>query len=83
MITKEILELYLRFDGQQRSLTGATREELAANNGCDWDDIDSYIQDIVLVERGLAVPTFTDEARNNCDSEETFSFLRKIALSQE
>jgi hypothetical protein len=83
MITKPILELYQLFDGSQYAFVGAaTPEQLAINDGCDWDDIESYMQDAALVERGLAVPNMMEAVRAACDSEETFHYLKRLALGQ-
>jgi hypothetical protein len=81
MITKAILELYQRFEGSQGSYVGAaTPNELTINGGCDWDDIEIILQDILLMGKCLAVPTTIENVRIKCDSEETFKHLKEIAL---
>jgi len=83
MITQDKIKVYKRFDGDIDSWarSGSKNEKLVMNDG-DWYMIEELIQDLSLVEKGLASVTFNNDLSNrlteNCDSEKTIQALKAI-----
>ena len=84
MITKEKLKIYQSYkgdiDGWSRFAKGRQKEIFGDS---DWSLIEGLIQDIKLVDRGLAANSYADDLitklSTNCDYEETVVQLRDLA----
>jgi hypothetical protein len=84
MITAEKLDIYQRFNGDiQRCGEFSTAKERSTISDDDWCAIEELIQNINLVETGLASKDFVrfvDAQLNEvCDNEQTVLFMKSIA----
>ena len=84
MITREKLNVYKYFNGDIDGLARAgTAEQKALIKDKDWFTIDSLVQDIEMVKRGLAGEAYMNVINERllecCDREETIEELKKIA----
>lgn len=84
MITKEKLNVYKYFNGDIDGLARVgTAEQKALIGNKEWFTIDSLIQDIEMVNRGLAgqalMSVINERLLECCDSEETIQELKQIA----
>ncbi|MBX9449612.1 MAG: hypothetical protein KL787_07850 [Taibaiella sp.] len=84
MITIDKIKIYTRFNGDVDGWARVgTKEERSIMNDKDWVLIETFIQDINLVKKGLASDSFihsiNDRLRKNCDSQETIDSLKALA----
>lgn len=84
MITKEKLEVYDKFEGLDDGLLHmGTEEEKKLFDEDDWSIIDGFIQDIIIVENGLASESYAEDLQKNlrehCNSKEVIEQLIEIA----
>ena len=84
MITQEKIKIYSSFQGDvdEWARIGSKKEKAIMNDG-DWSLIDSLVQDMLLVKKGLASKEFSETLQRrlveNCDNPETINQLRKVA----
>ena len=86
MITEKKIEIFNRYNGdidgwvRNNSIT----EKLIIED-TDWYLIDSVLQDLYLVKKGVASSEFIVNLQNklikNCDNEETIAQLKKLAVA--
>lgn len=84
MITVEHLKIYFSYKGDGDGFVRlATSREKAIMNYKNWSLIDSFIQDILIVNRGLAAKSYSknleERLKLNCDSGATIQELKNIA----
>lgn len=85
MITKEKLKIFQEFDGDvdQWVFFGSKREHSIMQDA-DWSLIESLLQDILIVRRGLASEKYAENLkirlRENCDRLETIGLLEQLAI---
>lgn len=92
MITQEKLKIYKKFNGDIDSWARSGRKkEKAIMEDKDWGMIDGFIQDLKLIDKGLAAEVYIDgvykRMNDHCDStvtieEITFLMDKKPAASQ-
>ncbi len=76
--------MYYKYNGHidRWARTGSKNDKLVITDS-DWYTIDSYLQDIILVKRGLASLEFENaldnNLENNCENQETINQLMKLA----
>jgi hypothetical protein len=85
MITLEHLKIYFSYKGDGDGFVRhATPFEKKIMNYEDWIMIDSFIQDIVIINNGFASKYYIkknyEKMLQNCDSEITINELKSIAL---
>ncbi len=84
MITREKLLIFKKFNGDA---DGWSRQSTINSNfyfeSKDWVWIENLIQDLIIVNNGLASQSFSDKLENdllkNCDSNETITLLKDLA----
>lgn len=84
MITKEHLEIYKKYKGDGDGfIRCATLQERAIMDYEHWSLIDDLIQNLNLIDNGLASDSFIESTRKkmkiNCENEETIYFLKAIS----
>lgn len=84
MITKEKLEIYSKYGGLNDGLSlVGTEEQKKIFSDDDWSIIDGFVQDIIIVENGLASKKYTEDLKQklneNCSSREVIEQLIEIA----
>lgn len=83
MITQRKLKIFQEYSGDLDALRHANSADKDAITSHDWFVIGNLIQDIKLVNRGLAASSYAakaeEELKNACDDETTVSALRKMA----
>jgi len=84
MITLKHIEIYKSYNGDGDGFVRcATPEEKAIMDYKRWSLIESLIQDISLIKKGLAseayIKTIDERLKENCDSKETIQSLRDMA----
>ncbi|TMI64498.1 MAG: hypothetical protein E6H07_00855 [Bacteroidetes bacterium] len=84
MITKEKIRIFKKYDGDGDAwLRGAWPWNRRKMNGEDWGLIAQLIQDIKLVEKGLASESYANNLENtlkeNCKDAETINELRRVS----
>ncbi|WP_343303372.1 hypothetical protein AAHN97_17590 [Chitinophaga niabensis] len=83
MITLEKLDIYKRYDGSVDgwSHSGSSRQKQAMTDK-DWFVIESFIQDLTLVKRGLASESFQESLNNRlkgeCDNEGALEEIKRM-----
>lgn len=85
MLTQAKLDIYKKYRGFYDGFYMQYRKD--ADNiitGSDWKMIEGLVQDLYLVRKGLAAPSFRDDLavrlRNNCDGPDTIASV--IALEE-
>lgn len=83
MITIGKIKLYKNFKGDIDGWARiATKEEKLAINNKDWFLIDSFVQDILLVKKGLTSDSFisslNQRLKENCDNKITIIALKEL-----
>lgn len=83
MITIKHIEIYKKYDGDGDGFTHcATPEEKMIMDYKYWSLIDTFIQDLFIIKKGLASTTFirsiNEKLKENCDSESTIIQLKDI-----
>ncbi len=84
MITEKKIKIFKRYDGNLDNWArSCSKKEQSAIDDDDWYVIDSLIQDLSLVSKGITSEgynnTLNEKLRENCDSKETVSELKKMA----
>ncbi|MGN7722685.1 hypothetical protein [Chitinophaga sp. 22620] len=83
MITLKKLKIFQQHSGNLDALRQTNSTDKDAITSHDWFVIGNLIQDIKLVNRGLASPSYAgraeEELRNVCDGATTISELRRMA----
>ena len=84
MITIDKIKIYKRFNGDIDGWVRiGTKEEKSIMNDNDWFMIESFIQDMRLIKKGLASETLVNSIRerlkDNCDNDETIQAVMEIA----
>ena len=83
MLTEDKIKIYKSFegDGDQFLRSGSKRQLRKMEDG-DWALIESLLQDILLVSRGLASTQFENRLKIqlviSCDNEKTIVSLNKL-----
>jgi len=83
MITKEKIHIYNKFKGNIDSWTrtGSKKEQTIMTDG-DWYLIDSLLQDIQIVSKGLSSNEFSINLQNrlieNCENEEIIGQIKDM-----
>lgn len=86
MITIEKLLIFKEFKGDVDSWSrqSSINSEYYFESK-DWTLIDNLIQDVIIVNNGLASKVFTDKLENdllkNCDCNETMILLKNLAAA--
>lgn len=85
MITKDILNIYIKYNGDSDGIDKiGNSEEKFLLNGKTWKLIEELIQDILLINKGLVSEEFKnkieEKIKNACDNNQTIEFLYRIAL---
>ena len=76
MLTKEKIKVYISYNGDidMWVRTGKANDKTVMNNS-DWAMIEQLLQDIHLVEKGLASPEYSksvnESIQHNCDNNDT------------
>jgi len=85
MITKELLEIYNRFNGDidgWARMSHFEKDNLMTDN--IWNLIKLFIQNFIKIEKGIVGEKFIRKNDlkliENCDSNETIAELKKLAL---
>lgn len=84
MITGYKIRIFNRYDGDIDSWarSGSKKEKLFMNDD-DWYMIDTLIQDLSIVRKGLASEEFKNtlnsKLKESCDNEETIIELQNLA----
>ena len=86
MLTKDKIKIYKSYKGDidlwARTMKAKNKSVM---NTSDWAMIEQLIQDIGLVERGLASTEYckvvNERLQKNCDSNQTINELKKYAKS--
>ena len=64
MITPEKIKIYIRYGGDiDGFVRGGTTKEKEIMNGNDFSEIQSLIQDIILMKRNLSSKRYTEDTR--------------------
>jgi hypothetical protein len=83
MLTYNKIKLYIKFKGDIDGWARANKQPSEEMSDKDWFLIEGLIQDIVLVQRGLASIDFannlTQRLEVECDGKETIQQLEKLA----
>jgi hypothetical protein len=83
MITLKKLKIFQQYSGNLDALRQTNSADKDAITSHDWFVIGNLIQDIKLVNRGLAASSYAakaeEELKNACDDETTIGELRKMA----
>lgn len=84
MITEDKIKIHVRYDGQiDRWVRSGSKNEKSLMTDDDWYVIDSLVQDLFLVKKGVVSnefkQTLEDKLKENCDSENTITNLKKLA----
>lgn len=82
MITEIQIKLFNKYgDIDCWARNSSTKEKLIMTDN-DWYQIDSFLQDLILVEKGLTSIEFNNSLNNklreNCDSDFTIDKLKEI-----
>lgn len=86
MITGKKIGIFNRYNGDIDgwARNNSTKEKLIIEDN-DWYLIDSFLQDLFLVQKGLASSDFIvnleNKLKENCDGEETIIQLKKISIT--
>jgi hypothetical protein len=84
MLTKEKIKVYISYNGDidMWVRTGKANDKTVMNNS-DWAMIEQLLQDIHLVEKGLASPesskSVNESIQHNCDNNDTINELKQYA----
>lgn len=84
MITQAHIEIYMKYEGDGDGfIRCSTLKEKTIMNYKHWSLIDNFVQDLNLIEKGLASESFIksveEKIRENCDSEKTVEELKQMA----
>jgi len=84
MITLKHIEIYKYYNGNGDGFVRcATSKEKSIMDYKHWSLIESFIQDINLVKKGLAsdkyVKAINERLKENCDNEKTIQALEEMA----
>jgi len=81
MITKEKVEVYVKFKGFYE---GFQRKKSIKVNDDEWFIIEELVSESSLVEKNLASEGFKNNLKlklhNNCDNHNTIEYIREICL---
>lgn len=82
MITLECIRIYEKYDGEGDGfLHCATLEERLLLNDCCWSLLDSFVQDLIIVGRGLSSDSFIqsldEKLHKCCDDDITIQALKE------
>lgn|GEM_PF-698249 len=84
MITLTHIKIYKKYNGDVDgfSRSAIAKERMVMQNG-DWTRIESFIQDLVIIKKGLASETFeqttNDALENECMNGQVIQELKEIA----
>lgn len=87
LIEKSKLKIYIKYDGDTDMFEfNATENERDELYGEVWREIESFIQDINLIKKGLVSKDYETRVKeriyNLCDSVETIELLYEIAYAK-
>ncbi len=87
MITENKLKLYAKYNGDiDEWARNNSKKELSIMSDDDWFLINGFIQDLTLVENGLASLGFrnslNDRLKESCDTEKTIDKIINIATNK-
>ena len=87
LITEKRLKIYLKHDGDTDMFEyNATEQEMDELYGEVWKQIESFIQDINLIKKGLVSKDYenrvNEKINNLCDSVNTIELLHEIAYAK-
>ena len=87
LITEKRLKIYLKHDGDTDMFEyNATEQEMVELYGEVWKQIESFIQDINLIKKGLVSKDYENRVNekiyNLCDSVHTIELLYEIAYAK-
>ncbi|WP_300599143.1 hypothetical protein [Niabella sp.] len=70
MITLKHIEVYKKYDGDVDGFSrcAIAKKRMVMQNG-DWTRIESFIQDLVIIKKGLASKTFEQLTKNALENE--------------
>ncbi len=85
MITLRHIQIYRKYSGDGDGfIRGATQDEKAIMDYKHWSLIDTLVQDLSIIRKGLASMSFiksTDnKLRENSDSEETIQAIKDTSI---
>ena len=83
MITKEKIKIFKRYEGDISGwVRSSSKNEKIIMTDNDWYLIDSLLQDLSIVKKGLTSLEFSksldDKLRNLCDNEETITLIKTL-----
>lgn len=83
MITRDKLNIYKKYNGNGDAWARSGRKkERAIMEDKDWSMIERFIQDLKLIEKGLAAEVYINDVHNrmtdNCDSTETIEEIKAM-----
>ncbi len=83
MLTIKKLKVYEYYKGDADSFARAGKRHKATIDDSDFYIIANLIQDIKMIDKGLASKSYTDAVLDsvsmNCDDDETIQYLNKLA----
>lgn len=84
MITLKQIKIYIEYKGDGDGFVrSATQEEKSIMDYKHWSLIESFVQDIRIIKKGLVsevyMKTINERLQKDCDSEETMEALNNIA----
>jgi hypothetical protein len=84
VVTIDKIKIYKRFNGDVDGWARiGTTEEKSTMNVDDWFLIDSLIQDISLIKKGLVsdslMKSINKKLKENCDTDETIQVIKDLA----
>ncbi len=85
MITADKVKIYSLFNGDHDGWARSrTQKEKSVMNDHDWFLIETFIQDVGLIKKGLASTFFinaiNEKLKEACDSEETIQAIKNCVL---
>lgn len=87
MINKTKIKIYCKYDGNIDSWTRSIfkKDKLAISDE-DWFLIDSFLQDLSIVNKGLTSLHYNDtlnfKIKENCDTDETMKALKALVSKE-
>jgi hypothetical protein len=86
MITEEKLQIYSKYGEIDSWVRSGSKKEKSIMEDQDWYIIESLLQDLFFVNKGISSSEFETEIfkklAENCQNERTISILKKMAESR-
>ena len=87
MITEYKIKVFYKYNGDIESwLRSGSKKESSIMSDKDWHDIDTFIQDLYLLQKGLTSLEFNNTLINKlneyCENEEVITRLKELAAKK-